>query len=177
MKQQLVLVAGANGAGKSSLFGDLFPGHVRVDADEIGERDRTPAGSTKIVPAGRAALGLLRSAMSDRRDIVFETTLSGATAFRAAREARRRGYGVVCIYLVLSSADQHVERVRMRVAGGGHHVPKDVIRRRFVRSRRNFSARAGEFDAVFVLDNSDIPRCIGQRLAFEDDSAASFGVT
>lgn len=47
------------------------------------------------------------------------------------------GYVVSLIYLLLPSIDASIERVRRRVAAGGHDIPEEVIRRRFGRSIAN----------------------------------------
>lgn len=54
------------------------------------------------------------------------------------RTARGAGYTITIVYLFLDSADTCVERIHERVQKGGHSVPESDIRRRFVRSIRNF---------------------------------------
>ena len=48
------------------------------------------------------------------------------------------GYVVELFFLSLPSADMAVERVAERVRQGGHNVPEQVIRRRFVSGMKNF---------------------------------------
>jgi predicted ABC-type ATPase len=69
---------------------------------------------------------------------MFETTLASRTYARQVIEWRDLGYHVALIYLRLPSAEHSVERVRRRVATGGHGVPNEVIRRRFDKSVRYF---------------------------------------
>ena len=68
---------------------------------------------------------------SEGRSFAFETTLSGLTYARMVDQWRNDGYVVKLIFLSLSSADEAVARVAMRVRQGGHNIPADVIRRRF----------------------------------------------
>ena len=49
-----------------------------------------------------------------------------------------RGYSVASYYIALTNAQLAVRRVKLRVALGGHHVPSDVVKRRFARSLDNF---------------------------------------
>jgi predicted ABC-type ATPase len=42
------------------------------------------------------------------------------------------------VFLSLSSPEEAIARVAERVRHGGHHVPSDVIRRRFTSGMRNF---------------------------------------
>ncbi len=51
---------------------------------------------------------------------------------------KRKEYEIIIYYLRLPSAEFAVERVKMRVARGGHNVPEIDIRRRFDRSWLNF---------------------------------------
>lgn len=53
------------------------------------------------------------------------------------REARERGFRVIVHYVMIGSADQAVERVKLRVKMGGHHVPEEDVIRRFDRSIRH----------------------------------------
>ena len=48
------------------------------------------------------------------------------------------GYAVLLHFVQLPNADIAVERVRRRVAAGGHDIPEEDIRRRFARGRENF---------------------------------------
>ena len=58
-------------------------------------------------------------------------------------------------FLALPSADAAVARVAERVKQGGHHIPEDVIRRRFVAGMRNFEHHyKGSVDAWALYDNS-----------------------
>ena len=57
---------------------------------------------------------------------------------RSVREWRAAGYRVKLMFLRLDRAETAIERVAARVAQGGHSIPADVIRRRFVAGRRNF---------------------------------------
>lgn len=77
---------------------------------------------------------------SPRQTFALESTLSGKTYIRLFRRARELGCEIELHYLWLSSADQAVARVRLRVKQGGHHVPAADIRRRFKRSLEHLLA-------------------------------------
>ena len=68
---------------------------------------------------------------AEGRSFAFETTLSGRTYARMIDHWRMDGYIVKLIFLSLSSADEAVARVAMRVRQGGHHIPEETIRRRY----------------------------------------------
>ncbi len=54
------------------------------------------------------------------------------------RNWRKQGYQVKLFFLSLSNAEEAIARVAERVAQGGHHVPDDVVRRRFSAGLLNF---------------------------------------
>ena len=59
-------------------------------------------------------------------------------------------------FLVLPSAEAALARVAQRVLQGGHNIPDEVVRRRFVAGRANFDALyKGLVDAWVLYDNSE----------------------
>lgn len=68
----------------------------------------------------------------------FETTLSGRGHLRLIAQWQAAGYRVKLILLPLGSPEEAIARVAQRVRQGGHHIPDDVIRRRFFAGRENF---------------------------------------
>ena len=69
---------------------------------------------------------------------LFETTLSGLVYARRITGWRGEGYTVKLILLKLSTVEEALARVAMRVRQGRHHVPADVVRRRFDAGWRHF---------------------------------------
>lgn len=88
-------------------------------------------------------------------DFAFESTLSSRTFAPFIRNLKAQGYAVAIYYFSLTNAQLAIRRVKLRVALGGHHVPSDVIKRRFGRSISNFfSLYAPLADQWAVFDNS-----------------------
>ena len=73
-----------------------------------------------------------------KQRLILESTLAGRTLRHVLRTARDAGFTITIVYLFLDSPDTCVERVHERVMKGGHSVPEVDIRRRFLRSIRNF---------------------------------------
>ena len=62
------------------------------------------------------------------------------------------------LYFWLRSADLAIERVRSRVAAGGHNVPEETIRRRYKSGQKYFfEDYARACDRWILADNSIIP--------------------
>ena len=72
---------------------------------------------------------------------------------------RNKNYRIVLHYVSLGSPDQALDRIRNRVARGGHDVSENDVRRRFLRSHSNLLTAVKLVDEVALYDNSfpDIP--------------------
>jgi predicted ABC-type ATPase len=138
----VIVIAGPNGAGKSTLapylLRDTFGIPEYVNADTIAEGLAAFAPETVALEAGRIMLKQLRAFALLEKDFSFETTLSSRFYAKFLRQLRVNGYEFHLFFLYLQSADLAVERVRERVRLGGHNIPENVIRRRFVKGLQNF---------------------------------------
>lgn len=138
----VIALAGPNGAGKSTVGPGLLRGALRVtefvNADVIAEGLSAFNAEAVAIAAGRVMLARLRELAGGRADFAFETTLAGRTHATWIRRLVRAGYHFHLVFLWLPSAELAVERVRFRVALGGHAVPEATVRRRYAAGLRNF---------------------------------------
>jgi predicted ABC-type ATPase len=157
---RLLVLAGTNGAGKSSIGGAFLreAGGEYFNPDEIARAMRAADASLDAATAnGRAwAAGrrLLERAIRDRHDFAIETTLGGNTIAALLLDAARRGFEVRVWYAGLATPELHVARVRSRVRRGGHDIPEHDIRRRFDQSRHNLIALLPRLSELLLYDNS-----------------------
>jgi predicted ABC-type ATPase len=75
---------------------------------------------------------------SRRGNFAFETTLAAKFYAKWLRTLQTEGYRVHLIFLWLESAELAASRVKARVAGGGHDIPEETIKRRYTRGVENF---------------------------------------
>ena len=68
--------------------------------------------------------------------------------------AKARGFEVRLIYVLLKTAQMNIERVRVRVAKGGHAVPEDKIVERRGRSLEQLPWFLAAADGAWIFDNS-----------------------
>lgn len=141
---QVIIIAGPNGAGKTTFAREYLSGRQRqlvfVNADEIA-RELADQGLSRAeldIRAGRIMLERIDDLAHASADFIFETTLATRSYAPKIAGWRERSYSVSLIYLRLASADAAVERVRKRIAAGGHGIPEEVIRRRFEKSMTYF---------------------------------------
>ena len=156
----IYVLAGTNGAGKSSIGGAAFraAGTSYFNPDEAAAKilERTPGMSQTEANSAAWLHGkrLLERAISERLEFAFETTLGGGTIIRLLELALAQDFEVRVWYVGLASPEQHIARVRARVAAGGHDIPEDKIRERFVNSRLNLIRLLKKATEVRVYDNS-----------------------
>lgn len=142
-RSRIYVIAGVNGAGKSSIAGATFRqlGADYYNPDEAARnllaRDPTLAQLDANSAAWHQGVRLLRRAIAERKEFAFETTLGGSTIPHLLREAAEQGVAIFVWYVGLSSAQLHIDRVQARVRRGGHAIDPELIERRFEQSRIN----------------------------------------
>lgn len=150
-----VVVAGPNGCGKSTLTRmSAFRGAEIIDPDAIA---RSITSGDPLL-SGREALRRRRDALAAGRSHLVETTLAGSGILRHMTAARREGYRIVLHYVSIASPDRALDRIRNRVALGGHDIPEADARRRFTRSHANLPAAIARADEAMLYDNTDPDR-------------------
>ena len=131
----VVVVAGANGAGKStaatSLLRDSFRVTEFINADTIAAGLSAFRPASVAIAAGRIMLERMRHLTVTRKNFAFETTLASRTLAPWLAALQRDGYHVHLLFLWLKSDELAVTRVTERVRLGGHDVPAEVVRRRY----------------------------------------------
>jgi predicted ABC-type ATPase len=140
--KKIVIIAGPNGAGKTTFAREFLPNEagcpVFVNADLIAAGIAPFQPESVAFRAGRVMLEEISRHVTNGRSFAFETTLSGLTYARMIDDWRKRDYSVKLIYLSLSSPEEAIARVAMRVLQGGHDIPPATIRRRFDAGLANF---------------------------------------
>lgn len=160
------MIAGPNGSGKSTLTNQLIAmgvdlGHY-VNADEIDASLPGPPGEDRSRRAQALAEEARGEFLAQGVSFAFETVMSHPSKVEVLREARKRGYTVVIFFVALEDPRLNVERVRQRVALGGHSVPEDRIVARYERTLALLPEALNECDRAVLFDNSYRTRLGGQ---------------
>lgn len=156
----IYVLAGVNGAGKSSIAGAAFrdKGADYYNPDEAAAELRRANPGLSQLQANSAAWhrgrDLLERAIAGRLDFALETTLGASTFPRMLIGAAGQGIDVHLWYAGLATPELHLARVRARVARGGHDIPEEAIRRRFEHSRLNLIMLLPVLASLRVYDNS-----------------------
>ena len=151
------LFAGVNGVGKTTLFnainGDMKKS-VRINSDEIVREIGKWNSEIDQVKAAKIAIGLRNECMEKGNSFNEETTLTGKTILKLIDKVREKNYKLHLFYVGVGSPGISKERIKKRVADGGHHIPDEVVDKRYKESLKNFEKILKEFDNVVVYDNS-----------------------
>jgi predicted ABC-type ATPase len=177
-----VILAGPNGAGKSTAAPALLHGTLAVNefvnADVIA-RDLSAADpDAAAAAAGRVMLARLRELAAQRVNFAFETTLASRTFAPWLKDLRGSGYDIQLVFLWLPSAEFAIDRVADRVRMGGHNVPTETVRRRYLSGLRNFFSLYVRFASAWRLyDGSNpVPKLIADGLATQAPKVYDEGV-
>lgn len=155
----LFIISGCNGAGKTTASFTILPELLQVrefvNADEIA-RGLSPFQPEKVsIEAGKIMLRRLQELLLQRQDFAFETTLSTRSFVGLIKQAKDLGYTINLIYYWLDSVELAIERVKIRVSEGGHHIPTDTIIRRYHAGVKNFiNLYKDKVDYWLLIDNS-----------------------
>lgn len=97
---------------------------------------------------------LLERAIAERLNFAFETTLGGSTIPNLLDQALAKGVEVRIWYVGLDGVERHIARVHSRVERGGHDIPEEKIRERYVQSRLNLIRLLPRLTELLLFDNS-----------------------
>lgn len=136
----LYILAGANGSGKSTIAKELLPAEniSYVNADDIAQ-ELCPEDMQKVrIQAGKEVHFRIAELVRSGKSFALESTLSGVGHLKTIALAKQNGYKVVIVYTFVDAVETCLERIKARVRNGGHPVPEEDVKRRFLRSRENF---------------------------------------
>ena len=136
MKKDLYIIAGCNGAGKTTASFTILPKILNckefINADEIA-KGLSPFQPEKVsFEAGRIMLRRIDELLEKSENFAFETTLATKSYKSKIREAQNRNYNVSLLFFWLQNIELAIERVRTRVLEGGHNIETKVIERRYL---------------------------------------------
>jgi predicted ABC-type ATPase len=154
----ILVLAGVNGSGKSSVGGAMLEtfGLTGFNPDSYSREIVSQLGmelEAANAQAWQHGRELLEAAIQSGTNYSFETTL-GANTIPALLAKASLTHDVMMIFVGLSSPEQHIDRVRQRIAHGGHPIPEEKIRERWTSSRANLIQLMPYLTRLQVLDNS-----------------------
>ncbi|MDJ1494252.1 zeta toxin family protein [Cytophagaceae bacterium DM2B3-1] len=160
MQKTLYIIAGCNGAGKTTASFTILPDFLNckefVNADEIARGLSPFQPETVAMEAGRLMLMRMDTLMNSKTTFAFETTLATKSYKNRIRNARTQGYTIVLLFFWLRKVELAIKRVKIRVQEGGHNIETETIKRRYVSGIRNlFQIYLPLVDEAMLFDNSE----------------------
>jgi len=160
----LYIISGCNGAGKTTASYTILPEMLHckefVNSDEIA-KGLSPFNADTMavaVEASRIMYKRIRELIILAETFALETTLASRSIANLIKDAQEKGYYVTLLYFWLNTPDLAVERVKERVAAGGHHVNEPTVRRRYRTGIKNlFDLYIPICDSWIITDNSMSP--------------------
>lgn len=156
----IYVLAGVNGSGKTSVGGAIIRQNSAdyFNPDEAAKKILKANSGISMPEANGLAWQegkrLLERAIAERLDYAFETTLGGKTITGLLEKAISAGLSVWVWYVGLDTIDHCIDRVKARVASGGHDIPEEKIRARYVQSPLNLIRLLPKLSRLLVFDNS-----------------------
>jgi predicted ABC-type ATPase len=154
--RQLWVLAGGNGAGKSTFYRLLLaPRGVKLlNADVIAAALNPKAPEKAAYMAAHLSLRLGEELLSQGVSFCFETVFSHESKIDFVARAKALGYEIILVYIHLDVPALNEARVQQRVAEGGHHVPAEKTHARIPRTMQHVAEVVPLADEARLLDNS-----------------------
>lgn len=159
-KPKLIIIAGPNGSGKTSVTWKILEhkwieGCVYINPDNIAKDDFGDWNSPEaIFKAANKAAEMRENCLTQKTDILFETVLSAEDKVDFILRAKNSGYFVRLFFVGTENPVINAGRIARRVMMGGHDVPITKIVSRFSKSIANCCLLAKHVDRLYVYDNS-----------------------
>ena len=156
--KKYILIAGVNGAGKSTLFHvlDELKEMPRINTDEIVKQFGEWDNMSDVFKAGKLAVKMIDTYLSEGLTFNQETTLCGNTVLKNIELAKKLGYFIELHYVGVESVEIAKKRVAHRVSVGGHGIPEKDIERRYIETFENLNKIISDCNRVYFYDNTNI---------------------
>lgn len=159
-KPVLIVIAGPNGSGKTSITSKILKHEWMEDAvyvnpdiiaqDKFGDWNSPVAIRQSI----EYCESLREECLVNKQSLIFETVLSRIDKVDFVKRAIGNGFFVRLFFVSTQSPTINASRIASRVMEGGHDVPITKIISRFQKSIANASVLTRLVDRAYFYDNS-----------------------
>ena len=160
LKPEMIVVAGPNGSGKTSVTKKLLhhewtEGTMYINPDEIAQDIFGDWNSQEAVyKAAKYSERLRERCLAERTSFVFETVMSSPEKVDFIIRAKKAGFFIRIFYISTNHPSINASRIAKRVMQGGHDVPISKIISRYYKSIANCKIISSLVDRLYVYDNS-----------------------
>ena len=156
----LIVVAGPNGSGKTTITSEVLASEwledaVYINPDNVAQDKFGDWNSPEAVRQAALFCEKWREdCLVNGESLIFETVMSAPDKLDFIRRAKQAGYFVRIFFIGTDNPTINASRIARRVMKGGHDVPIPKIISRYIRSIANCAEIASEVDRLYVYDNS-----------------------
>ena len=159
-KPELIIIAGPNGSGKTSitqkfLHHEWAEGTTYINPDQIAkDLFGDWNNSESVLKAATYCSDLREQCLKGKKSFVFETVFSAQDKIDFVIRAKQAGFFIRIFFISTSNPAINASRIAKRVMKGGHDVPITKIISRYNKSIQNCKIVAPIIDRLYVYDNS-----------------------
>ncbi len=160
IKPRLIIVAGPNGSGKTTITDKLLRHEwmsdcVYINPDFIAQREFGDWNSSEaVIKAANKAKEMRKNCITNMSSMAFETVFSTSEKLDFVQQAIDKGFFTRLFFVCTNDPSINAQRVALRVMEGGHDVPIRKIISRFYRSIANCVEASRLVDRAYFYDNS-----------------------
>ncbi len=159
-RPSLIVIAGPNGSGKTSLTTQVLAHQwlkdcVYINPDNIAQDFFGDWNDPKAsLCAAQMAQKQREECLNQQQSLAFESVFSATDKIDFVLRAKASGYFIRLFFVGTSHPSINASRVAKRVMEGGHDVPIPKIISRYAKSIANCAAAINFTDRAYIYDNS-----------------------
>ena len=159
-KPVLIVIAGPNGSGKTSVTTKILHHEWMEDAMYINPDivAQEKFGDWNSMDAIKKAVVYCEEwrekCLTERKSLIFETVFSAKDKIDYIERAKKAGFFVRLFFVCTKSPAINASRIAQRVMKGGHDVPITKVISRYQKSILNCKYIATKVDRTYLYDNS-----------------------
>lgn len=160
MKPKLLVIAGPNGSGKTSVTSKILEhawmdGCTYINPDQIAKDNFGDWNNPQaVLQAAQYAENLRLECLAQQKSLCFETVFSAPDKLDFLQKARQAGYFIRFFFVGTEDPTINAARIARRVMEGGHDVPIPKIISRYSKSISNSCAALALVDRAYIYDNT-----------------------
>lgn len=160
IKPKLIIIAGPNGSGKTSITTKVLQHQwiqdcVYINPDQIAQEQFGDWNDkAAVLNAANLATQMREDCIAKGESLIFETVLSAPDKIDFIERAKAQGYFIRLFFIGTNGPEINASRIARRVMEGGHDVPIPKIISRYEKSIANCCIAASIADRTYLYDNS-----------------------
>ena len=159
-RPELIIIAGPNGSGKTSvtqkfLHHEWAEGTIYINPDEVANEIFGDWNSKEaVLNAANYCAEWREKCLIERKSFVFETVMSAEDKIQFIIKAKNAGFFIRLFFISTENPKINASRIADRVMKGGHDVPISKIISRYYKAIENCKTVSSVVDRLYVYDNS-----------------------